>query len=209
MTESRVVTKQLNKKYIRLSPEEPIWDRVFMVAPLIVVGTKEESNYDLAPKHMATLIGPSNYFAFICTPNHGTYQNIKKNKEFSVSFPIPDQVVLASLSASPRCEEQYDKKPIVDELPTSKCKAIDALILNDSYLYFECSLTKIIDGFDAYSIVIGKILEAYVDSAYMKISEKDEQKQIFEHPLLAYIAHGRFAKIRDTYNFPLPKGFKT
>lgn len=208
MTESLVVKNQLNNKYVKLSLEEPIWDHVFLVAPLIVVGTKEGSRYDLAPKHMATLIGDSNYFAFICTPNHATYRNIEKHKEFSVSFPVPDQVVLASLSASPRCRQQIDKKPIVAELPTSKCKAIDARVLSDSYLYFECSLSNIIDGFDAYSIVVGRIVEAHVDSAYMKISDKDEQQQIYQNPLLAYIAHGRFAKITDSYNFPLPKGFK-
>lgn len=203
-----VMKNELTKKYVRLNNEDSIWESVFTVAPLIVIGTKEGINYDLAPKHMATPIGQSNYFAFVCTPNHSTYHNIKKNKDFSVSFPIPDQVVLASLSASPRCKKQLDKKPIVKELPTSKCEVIDALILKDSYLYFECNLTKIFDGFDEYSIIVGEIIEAYVDSEYLRISDTDEQKQIYNNPLLAYIAHGRFAKITDTYNFPLPKGFE-
>jgi len=58
---------------IKLNTKESIWDHVFMIAPLIVVGTKEGENYDLAPKHMATPIGFSDFFAFICTPNHSTY----------------------------------------------------------------------------------------------------------------------------------------
>ena len=196
------------EKYVKLDLKIPIWNHVFMVAPLIVVGTKEGSTYDLAPKHMATLIGNSNYFAFVCTPNHSTYQNIKKNKEFSVSFPIPDQVILASLSASPRCDELSDEKPILKELPTSKCKKIDAVVLKDSYLYLECNSANIIDGFEEHSIITGKIVEAYVDKSYLKVTDKDEQQQIYEHPLLVYIAHGRFAKIKETYNFPFPKGFK-
>ena len=203
-----VMEHQFKKQYIKLDLKEPIWNHVFTVAPLIVIGTKEGENYDLAPKNMASLIGDSNYFAFICTPNHATYQNIKKFKEFSVSFPIPDQVVLASLSASPRCENIMDEKPILNELPTTKCNKIDAVILKDSYLYFECNRPKIIDGFEEHSIITGKIIEAYTDSAYLKVSDKDEQQQIFENPLLAYIAHGRFAKITETYNFPYPKGFK-
>lgn len=196
------------EKYVKLDLKIPIWNHVFMVAPLIVVGTKEGDNYDLAPKHMATLIGNSNYFAFVCTPNHTTYQNIKKNKEFSVSFPIPDQVILASLSASPRCDELADEKPILRDLPTSKCKTIDAVVLNDSYMYFECNSAQIIDGFQEYSIITGKIVEACVEKSYLKVTDKDEQQQIYEHPLLAYLAHGRFAKIKETYNFPFPKGFK-
>lgn len=38
-------------------PSEPgpsLWSRVFSVAPLVVVGTREaEGSYDLAPKHLA------------------------------------------------------------------------------------------------------------------------------------------------------------
>lgn len=200
--------EQLQKQYVSLNVEDPLWDRVFMVAPLIVVGTKEGTNYDLAPKHMATLVGKSNYFAFVCTPNHTTYHNIKNYKEFSVSFPLPDQIVLTSLSATPRCDRNIDGKPIINELPVVKCKTIDAVVLKDSYLYFECELDKIIDGFEDYSLITGKILKAYVDEAYLRNSDKDEQLQIYDNPLLVYIAHGRYAKITDTYNFPLPKGFK-
>ena len=208
MSYMTVMERQLKKQYVKLDLKESVWNHVFMVAPLIVIGTKEGVNYDLAPKHMATIIGNSNYFAFICTSNHTTYQNIKRYKEFSVSFPIPEQVVLASLCASPRCGNKMDEKPILKNLPTTKCKKIDAVILKDSYLYFECDSAKIIDGFEEYSIITGKIIEGYVKKDYLKVSDKDEQLQIYENPLLAYIAHGRFAKITETYNFPFPKGFK-
>ncbi len=92
-------------KFYTLDTSIPIWERIFTVAPLIVIGTKEGATYNLAPKHMATPIGFDNYFGFVCTPKHATYQNIKETQEFTVSFPIPDQVVLASLSAMPRCDE--------------------------------------------------------------------------------------------------------
>jgi flavin reductase (DIM6/NTAB) family NADH-FMN oxidoreductase RutF len=193
---------------IKLNLNEPLWDRFFTVAPLIVVGSKEGDRYDLAPKHMATPVGQSKYFAFVCTPNHSTYHNIKTNKEFSVSFPIPDQLVLTSLSASPRCEDIENAKPIVDVIPTLRCESIDSVFLKDAYLFLECKLFKIIDGFDEYSIIIGSIIEALVNKSYVKISEKDEQEQINKNPLLAYIANGRFAKIHETYNFPFPNGFK-
>lgn len=200
--------KSTKHNFYTLDTSIPIWDRVFTVAPLVVIGTKEGAAYNLAPKHMATPIGFDNYFGFICTPNHATYQNIIEKKEFTVSFPLPNQVVLASLSASPRCDDISKSKPIVDALPTIKATTVDALCIEESYLFLECKLFKIIDGFNENSIITGKIIAAHVDKNYLKESEKDEQQQLKENPLLAYIAYGRFTKITETYNFPFPKNFK-
>ncbi|NNL15927.1 MAG: flavin reductase [Flavobacteriaceae bacterium] len=196
------------KNLVKLNINNSLWDHFFTVAPLIVVGSKEGYRYDLAPKHMASPIGQSDFFGFVCTPKHSTYQNIKKNMEFSVSFPVPDQIVMASLSASPRCEDNERTKLIVDALSTFKCNSIDALLLKDAYLFFECELYKIIDGFNDYSIITGRIIDAFVNKDYLKVTDKDIQDQINERPLLAYIANGRFAKIKKTYKFPFPKGFK-
>lgn len=196
------------KGYFKLDTSNPVWNQIFTVAPLVVIGTKEGDNYDLAPKHMATPIGLDNYFGFVCTPKHTTYHNIKETKEFTVSFPLPDQVVLASLSASPRCEGNLGAKPIVDTLPNIKASSVDALCIAESYLFFECKLFKIIDGFNENSIITGKIIAAYCHKDYLKVSEKDEQQQLRENPVLVYIAHGRFASISETYNFPFPKNFK-
>lgn len=200
--------KTTQHKFYTLDTSIPIWERIFTVAPLVVIGTKEGNAYDLSPKHMATPIGFDSYFGFVCTPKHATYQNIKKSKEFTVSFPLPNQVVLTSLSASPRCDDISKSKSIVEALPTIKATKVDALCIAESYLFLECKLFKTIDGFNENSIITGKIIAAYVDKNYLKESEKDEQQQLKENPLLAYIAYGRFAKITETYNFPFPKNFK-
>ena len=152
---------QLQNTYVPITTDMPIWDRFFTVAPLIVVGTKEEKGYDLAPKHMATPLGQSNYFGFVCTPHHSTYHNIKKTKEFSVSFPVPDQIVSASISAAPR-EETFNKwDRLMGSLPTTKATSIDALFISDAYLFLECELFKIVDGFDDYSFISGKTTSAF------------------------------------------------
>ena len=196
-------------KFYELDTSSPIWERIFTVAPLIIIGTKEGATYNLAPKHMATPIGFDNYFGFVCTPKHATYQNIKDTQEFTVSFPIPDQVTLASLSATPRCDDNLGTKPIIQTLPSVKGSRVDALCLEASYLFLECKLFKIIDGFNENSIITGKIIAAHVDKNYLKASEIDEQQQLKENPLLVYISQGRFARITETYNFPFPKNFKT
>ncbi|EAR00090.1 flavin reductase [Maribacter sp. HTCC2170] len=193
---------------ISLDVRLPIWEHFFTVAPLVVIGTKEKEGYDLAPKHMATPLGFGNYFGFVCTPRHGTYQNVKTNKEFSVSFPRPDQIVTTSLTSSPRSEQISKSHAIIEVLPIVKATTMDVPMIKDAYLFFECELFKIIDGFDDYCIISGTIKAAHVHKNYLRVFEKDEQEQLHENPLLAYIASGRFAKISDTYSFPFPKDFK-
>lgn len=195
-------------KYIRLNIDMPIWTQFFTVAPLVVIGTKEGDGYDLAPKHMATPIGFSNYFGFVCTPGHCTYQNIKTHKAFTVSFPVPEQIVYASLSASPRSGNKAKSERILSALPTWQAPNTDAPLIADAYLYLECSLFKIIDGFDENSIITGKIKTAFVHKNYQRTSEQDEQELIKKNSLLVYLSEGRFAKIEDSYNFPFPKNFR-
>jgi len=198
----------LQENYVSLNLSDPVWDRIFTVAPLVIIGTKEESGIDLAPKHMATPLSFGNYFGFVCTPNHHTYHNVKNNGEFTVSFPRPAQIVATSLSATPRRKEISKSEGILSVLDTIQAKTMDAPIIKNAYLYLECDLFKIIDGFDENSLIAGKIKAAYVHKDYLRLSEKDEQEQLKKHPLLAYIAIGRFAEISETYNFPFPKEFK-
>jgi len=198
----------LHNNYTDLDINFPIWDRIYTVAPLVVIGTKEGEDYDLAPKHMATPVGFGNYFGFVCTPRHSTYHNVKETGYFTVSFPLPDQVILTSLSASPRCEDISKSRSIIDALPTLKATTVDALLVANSYLYLECELFKIIDGFDQNSIITGRINKAFAANNYLRVSEHDEQQQLKDNPLLVYIAYGRFARIDETFNFPFPKDFK-
>jgi flavin reductase (DIM6/NTAB) family NADH-FMN oxidoreductase RutF len=193
---------------ISLDPNIPIWDRVYTVAPLVVIGSKGNGEDDLAPKHMATPIGFGNYFGFVCTPRHCTYENIKKTGVFSVSFPTPEQLVSISLSATPRKGSVSKSATVLAALPTVKASSIDVLMIEGAYLYLECELFKIIDGFDDYSLITGHVRHVLVHEHYLRSSDQDDDQQIREHPLLAYIAHGRFATIRDTYNFPFPKDFQ-
>ena len=192
---------------VALDTSLPIWDQFFTIAPLVVIGTKEGESYNLAPKHMVTALGKENYFGFVCTPRHSTYQNIQKHGYFTVSFPRPDQVVLSSLSASPRCEEEGSEKEIVGHLPTLPAPVLDAPLIRDAYLYLECKLHQIIDGFGDFSLIAGRITGAYVQEDSLRASELDEQELIYRAPMLAYLANGRFAKIRESFAFPFPKDF--
>lgn len=193
--------------WVSLDTSRPIWERVFTVAPLIVVGTREANGkYDFAPKHMATPPAWENYFGFVCTPSHGTYQNIQRAQCFTVSFPNPDQVLLASLAASPRCDDQ--SKPALDALSTVPAERIDGCFLASSYLFLECELEQIVDGFGENSLIAGRIIEAHVSPAALRAEDRDDQEVFVQSPLLAYLSPGRYATVERSHSFPFPAGMR-
>ena len=197
-TESRLVPLEVH---------HPIWDRFFTVAPLVVIGTREaDGQYDLAPKHMAMPLGWQNYFGFICTPLHATYRNIERERVFTVSFPYPGQVLLASLAASPRCGE--DAKPALRAMPTFPAERIDGVFLQDGYLFLECELERFVDGFADNSLIAGRIVAAKVTERALRSPDVDDRELIEASPLFAYLAPGRYAAVQQTVSFPFPEGFR-
>lgn len=193
---------------VDLDVETPVWSRVFTVSPLVVVGTKEEDgDYDLAPKHLAMPLGWDNHYGFVCTPSHATYRNARRERAFTVSYPRPTQIVSASLAASSR-EKMAGDKPIVDDLETFHASVVDGLLLRDAYLFLECELHRMIDGFGGDAeLVTGRIVAARAHRDAIRVTEGDDQRLVHESPLLAYINPGRFAAVSESHPFPFPAGF--
>lgn len=195
------------RNLVTLDTKRPIWERFFTVAPLVVIGTREGSGYNLAPKHMATPLGWGNYFGFVCTPHHATYHNAKHTGAFTVSFPRPTQVVLASLSAAPR-RDKPGHKPVLEALPTLPAEVIDGVFLADSYLYLECEVEEVVEGFGANSLITGSVVAAHVQEEALRQSEVSDQELLREVPLLVYVSPGRYAVVEKTFGFPLPADFQ-
>lgn len=196
-----------HQQLIELDIEQPIWDRFFWVAPLVLIGTREpDGGHDLAPKHMAIPIGWDNFYGFVCTPSHHTYSNIQRERVFTVSYPRPSQLVLTSLAASPRCGD--DDKPALSALPVFPARAVEGVLLEGGYLFLECALERIIDGFGVNSLIIGRIVSARVAADAERVHEAGEQAQVSRSPILAYVHPGRFATIEKTLTFPFPAGMK-
>lgn len=184
-----------------------VWERVFTVAPLVVIGTREGDGYDLAPKHMATPLGWEEYYGFVCTPDHGTYGNAREHGAFTVSYPRPDQVVVTSLTATPR-EAENEPTPGLSALPTAPAERVDGVVLRDAHLALECETDRIIDGFGRGSLIVGRIVAARAHPDALRASEVDDEDLIRAWPLLAYLAPGRYARISETRAFPFPAGFQ-
>ncbi|MCI0459169.1 MAG: flavin reductase [Gemmataceae bacterium] len=193
-------------KLIPLTTEQPIWERFFTVAPLVLVGSKEaDGRYNLAPKHLAMPLGWQNFYCFVCSPGHTTYHNIARHRAFTVSYPRPSQVLLASLAAAPRCEDR--SKPSLLALPTFPAACVDGVLVQDCYLYLECTLQQILDGFGPNSLIVGNVVAAAARESALRRQEQDESDQIYHDPLLAYLSPGRMAEIRQSTAFPFPKDF--
>lgn len=190
-----------------MDPELPLWERLFTVAPLVIVGTRDaDGSSDLAPKHMAMPMGWDNFFGFVCAPTHSTCSNIARTGQFTVSFPKPSQVLFTSLAASPRLDD--GDKPAVGALDTFPAQTVDAEFVAEGYLYLECRHFKTIDGFGRNCLITGEIMSARADSAYLRNADIDDQDLLSRSPLLAYVAPGRFAAIDRTDAFPFPAGMR-
>jgi flavin reductase (DIM6/NTAB) family NADH-FMN oxidoreductase RutF len=191
---------------IPLAADRPIWDRFFGVFPLVIVGSKEEDGrYNLAPKHLAMPLGWENHYCFVCSPRHTTYHNVRRHGAFTVSFPRPTDVLLASLAAAPRCEDR--SKPSLLVLPTLPARQVDGVLLKGCQVALECTLHSTLDGYGPNSLIIGNVVAAAAREDALRDEGRDEGDQIFQSPLLAYVSPGRLAEVRQTTAFPFPKDF--
>jgi len=193
-------------RLVDIDVSAPVWDRFFTVAPLVLIGTTDpDGSYDFAPKHMVTPMGWQNYFGFVCAPAHSTCRNIRRNGEFTVSFPKPSQVLYSSLAASPR---QQGQKPVLDYFTLLPARNVAAALIENAYLYFECRHFKTVDGFGPNCLITGEIIAACAEPGFLRSSEIDDQELVHTAPLLAYLAPGRFAAIDSSNAFPFPADMK-
>lgn len=189
-------------RLVSLPVDTPVWDRVFLVAPLVLVGTREGDGFDLAPKHMAMPLGWQNYYGFVCTPRHATYRNVVERREFTVSFPSPEQVVQAGLGAGGR--QPDGSKPSLRALATFPASVVDGVLVEGCRLYLECELDRIVDGFGENSLVIGRVVAASAPEEALRDEDVDDADLLHRSPPLAYLTPGRFAAVENSRSFPFP-----
>lgn len=201
------VAKDMDRQLISLDISRPIWESFFTVAPLVVVGSREEDgSWDFAPKHMASPLGWDNFFGFVCTPRHGTYHNVQREKVFTVTYPRPSQVLLASLAASGRAED--GTKPGLQALPTAPCTRVDGVFLKDGYLFLECELERVVDGFGSNSLIAGRVVAAQVHEQALRSSDADDSDVVRQAGMMAYLYPGRFVPIEESLSFPFSADFR-
>jgi flavin reductase (DIM6/NTAB) family NADH-FMN oxidoreductase RutF len=87
---------------------------------------------------------------------------------------------------------------------------VEGVFLRDGYLFLECELEKIVDGFGVNSLITGRVVAAHVREEALRASAEvlDDNELLQHSPLLAYLYPGRFTAIKETFSFPFPVDFK-
>ena len=184
-----------------------LWTRVFAVAPLVLIGTKEpDGGFDFAPKHMAMPLGWEPYYCFVCSPKHATYHNIRSHRQFSVCVPRPEQIVESSLAAGSR--DAGGGKPGLGALQATPGRIVDAPVLTGCSLALECELERVVDGFGENSLIVGRVLAATAARDAVRQADADDADLIHQLGLLAYLAPGRIAIVRESTAFPYAADFR-
>lgn len=200
-------TTELPAGLVPLTTTEPVWDRVFVVAPLVLVGTLEEDGSpDIAPKHMAMPLGRQNRFCFVCSHRHATLRNAVARDAFTVSFPRPGQILETSLAAGGRAGDST--KPTLAVLRTFPSTVVEGVLVDGCYLHLECRLERIVEGFGDSVLVVGEVVAAAAAEGAVRRTEDDDADTVASSPLLAYVSPGRFAAIEETLSYPFPSDFR-
>jgi flavin reductase (DIM6/NTAB) family NADH-FMN oxidoreductase RutF len=202
------MSNSISEDIITLDTSTPIWERFFLLAPMVLIATTEpDGGTDLAPKHLVTPMSWENYFGFVCTPRHATYKNIERTGVFTVTYPRPSQILYTSLAATPRCGDE-GTKPVLNAFKTIPATKVEGVFVEDGYIFFECEVFKIIDDFGINSLITGTIVAAHVHRDALRVSDGDDEELIRKAPIMAYLHPWRFASISETHAFPLPAGMK-
>ncbi|HEX7526579.1 MAG TPA: flavin reductase [Gaiellaceae bacterium] len=197
---------QAREGFVELPVGPELWTRIFAVAPLVLVGTKEGDGHDFAPKHMAMPLGWEGFYCFVCSPRHATYRNVNAHPQFTVSFPRPEQIVEASFAAGGRFAA--GEKPALAAIPTAPARVVDVPVVDGCALTLECELERIVDGFGPNSLIVGHVVAATAAREALRGAEVDDADLVYRLGLLAYLAPGRFAIVRDSHSFPYPIDFR-
>ena len=191
--------------FISLEVDDTLWERVFTVAPLVLIGTIEPGGApNLAPKHRIVQLSGA-HFGFVCRPQHATYRNALATGVFTASWPHPGQIVMTSAASAPRCED--GEKRTLRGIPTMPAKVVEGVLLEGARFMLECEVDRVIGDFGGDELIVGRVVAAHADPAALRSADRSDSAVIEEAPALVYLYPSQFAAISCSTGFPFPKGF--
>jgi flavin reductase (DIM6/NTAB) family NADH-FMN oxidoreductase RutF len=189
---------------VSIELDDELWERVFLVSPLVLVGTREpDGGYDFAPKHRVVTL--PRHVGFVCRPSHATWRNALREGAFTVSWPAPRRIVMAASAASPRCED--GEKKALRGLPTVAARKVDGVLVEGCPFHVECSVDRVLDDLGEEGLVLGRIVAACADEKVLRSGAIPDGTLVHEQPLVAYLHPSQFAVIDHSAGFPFPKDF--
>ena len=92
------------------------------------------------------------------------------------------------------------------DVPATEAEGVFA---RNGYLFLECVLERIVEGFGRNALIAGRIVAAHIDPVgALRSSDRDDADILLAAPQLAYLYPGRFSVIDTTHAFPFPAGMR-
>jgi hypothetical protein len=180
---------------IELDVAQPVWDRFFWVAPLVLVGTRE-ANGSHRPRAQAH--GHAHGLGeFLRLRLHATAPHLRQYRTQRACSPFPTRALPNWFWPAwpPRRAAARRTSPRLAALPVFPASVVDGELLEGGYLFLECELDRIVDGFGENSLIVGRVAAAQVDtrSERRARSGRSAAMVLQMRRLLAYLHPGRFA----------------
>ena len=184
----------------------PIWERVFTVNPLVLIGTQErDGGYNLAPKHMAFPMGWENYFGFVCTPRHVDLP--QRQTGGSLHGQLPPTYAGGAGEPCRLPARGRRRQARLDALPTFPASEVDGVFIRDALPVPGVRSRQDRRRFrgEQPRSRAASWRRTSIGTTFAS-SERDDQDLIHDSPLLAYLSPGRYASIGENNSFPFPAG---
>ena len=110
------------------------------------------------------------------------------------------------MAAGPRIED--GSKPTLAALETVPASMVDGVLVSGAYLWLECALERMLEGFGDNTLIIGRVLAVSADERVVRSPETGDRDPIRDAPLLAYLSPGRFASVEQSSSFPFHVEFQ-
>jgi flavin reductase (DIM6/NTAB) family NADH-FMN oxidoreductase RutF len=96
----------------------------------------------------------------------------------------------------------------LQSLPTEPATIVDGVFLSGGYVYLECELDRLVDGFGENSLVAGRIVAAHVAFDALRSADRDDQALLAGAPLPVFLYPQRYGTLDRSVTFPYHEGFE-
>jgi len=149
-------------------------ERNFIVCPVILITTVNgEGTPNAALKTNFMTVSSMKCYAFCCSPEHHTYQNIVETGEFVINVPTEDiieKVLKAAIATEKRCPAGLNEIESAGLTPIPSEKVRPPRV-KECIAHYECLLDRHENG-----LIVGKVVAVSVDKSL--IDGTDRRKMV-------------------------------
>ena len=145
-------------------------ERSFVVRPVVLITTmNREGTPNAAVKTNFMTVSSMRYYAFSCSPEHHTHQNIMETREFVINVPTEDiasKVLKAAIVTANPCPAGVNEIESAGLTPIPSEKVRPPRI-KECVAHYECLL-----DWHRQDLIFGKVVAVSVDKSLIDRTEK-------------------------------------